>query len=47
MSQFIDRRDRRYRSALNRQRFMQRFKQQIRRAVTEAIKKRSIHDLIQ
>ncbi len=46
MSMLIDRRlnDRR-KSAVNRQRFMRRYKEQVRRAVDEAVAKRSIRDL--
>ncbi|MDT3671934.1 MAG: YeaH/YhbH family protein [Aromatoleum sp.] len=46
MTRIIDRRfDSKKKSAVNRQRFMRRFKQQIRRAVTDAIQNRSIRDL--
>ena len=46
MVRIIDRRfDSKNKSAVNRQRFMRRFKQQIRRAVTDAIQNRSIRDL--
>lgn len=46
MVRIIDRRfDSRNKSAVNRQRFMRRFKQQIRKAVSEAIHGRSIRDL--
>lgn len=46
MIRIIDRRfDSRNKSAVNRQRFMRRFKQQIRRAVAGAIQQRSIRDL--
>ena len=46
MTRIIDRRfDSKKKSAVNRQRFMRRFKQQIRRAVSEAIQERSIRDL--
>lgn len=46
MARIIDRRfDSKNKSAVNRQRFMRRFKQQIRRAVSEAIHGRSIRDL--
>lgn len=46
MTRIIDRRfDSKKKSAVNRQRFMRRFKQQIRRAVTDAIQDRSIRDL--
>ncbi|NMG43368.1 DUF444 family protein [Aromatoleum toluvorans] len=46
MTRIIDRRfDSKKKSAVNRQRFMRRFKQQIRRAVNEAIQDRSIRDL--
>ena len=46
MTRIIDRRfDSKNKSAVNRQRFMRRFKQQIRRAVNDAIQDRSIRDL--
>ena len=46
MVRIIDRRfDSKNKSAVNRQRFVRRFKQQIRRAVSEAIQGRSIRDL--
>jgi uncharacterized sporulation protein YeaH/YhbH (DUF444 family) len=46
MVRIIDRRfDSKNKSAVNRQRFMRRFKHQIRRAVSEAIQNRSIRDL--
>jgi uncharacterized protein len=46
MVRIIDRRfDSKNKSAVNRQRFMRRFKQQIRRAVSDAIQSRSIRDL--
>lgn len=46
MSQFIDRRpNSRHKSAVNRQRFLQRFKHQIKRAVSDAISGRSITDI--
>lgn len=46
MVRIIDRRfDSKNKSAVNRQRFMRRFRQQIRRAVSEAIQGRSIRDL--
>jgi uncharacterized sporulation protein YeaH/YhbH (DUF444 family) len=46
MGQFIDRRlNSKNRSAVNRQRFIRRFKQQIKEAVSEAIQKRSIKDI--
>ena len=46
MIRIIDRRfDTRGKSTVNRQRFMRRFKQQIRKAVSEAIQGRSIRDL--
>lgn len=46
MSQFIDRRlNSKHKSAVNRQRFLQRFKEQIKKAVTEAANKRSITDI--
>ncbi len=45
MTRIIDRRfDSKKKSAVNRERFMRRFKQQIRRAVSEAIRSRSIRD---
>ncbi len=46
MARIIDRRfDSRHKSTVNRQRFMRRFKQQIRKAVSGAIQGRSIRDL--
>jgi hypothetical protein len=46
MTRIIDRRfDSKKKSAVNRQRFMRRFKHQIRRAVSDAIQDRSIRDL--
>ena len=46
MIRIVDRRfDSRNKSAVNRQRFMRRFKQQIRKAVADAIQGRSIRDL--
>ncbi|AKP74382.1 hypothetical protein Psal006b_01050 [Piscirickettsia salmonis] len=46
MSQFIDRRlNGKNKSAVNRQRFIRRFKQQIKRAVADAVSGRSITDL--
>lgn len=46
MSQFIDRRlNPKNKSAVNRQRFLQRFRGQIRKAVTDAIAKRSVTDI--
>lgn len=46
MVRIIDRRfDSKNKSTVNRQRFMRRFKQQIRRAVSDAIKTRSIKDM--
>ncbi|ATE60467.1 YeaH/YhbH family protein [Thauera sinica] len=46
MARIIDRRfDSKHKSTVNRQRFMRRFKQQIRKAVSEAIHGRSIRDL--
>ena len=46
MVRIIDRRfDSKNKSAVNRQRFMRRFKQQIRKAVSGAIQGRSIRDL--
>ncbi|NNM60516.1 MAG: YeaH/YhbH family protein [Legionellales bacterium] len=46
MSQFIDKRlNGKNKSAVNRQRFIRRFKQQIKEAVSEAIQKRSIKDI--
>jgi uncharacterized sporulation protein YeaH/YhbH (DUF444 family) len=48
MSQFIDRRDQNgKKSTVNRQRFLKRFKSQIKRAVTDAVNKRGITDVIQ
>lgn len=48
MSQFIDRRDQKSKkSTVNRQRFLKRFKSQIKHAVTEAINKRGITDVVQ
>lgn len=48
MSQFIDRRDQRSKkSTVNRQRFLKRFKSQIKHAVTEAVNKRGITDIVQ
>lgn len=46
MSQIIDRRpNSKHKSAVNRQRFLRRFKQQIKKAVTEAANRRSITDM--
>jgi uncharacterized sporulation protein YeaH/YhbH (DUF444 family) len=46
MSQFIDRRhSSRHKSAVNRQRFFQRFKNQIKKSVSDAIANRSITDI--
>lgn len=47
MSHIIDRRlyERRYKSAVNRERFMRRYKQQIKKAVSDAISHRSIRDI--
>ncbi len=46
MSHFIDRRlDGKNKSAVNRQRFIRRFKQQLKRAVTDAMSGRSIKDM--
>lgn len=46
MSQFIDRRlNPKNKSAVNRQRFLERFRGQIRKAVTDAIAKRSVTDI--
>src|SRR5690242_730376 len=46
MSQFIDRRiSGKNKSAVNRQRFIRRYKNHIKRAVSEAIAKRSITDM--
>jgi uncharacterized sporulation protein YeaH/YhbH (DUF444 family) len=46
MSQFIDRRlNPKNKSAVNRQRFLQRFRGQIRKAVAEAVAKRSVTDI--
>jgi uncharacterized sporulation protein YeaH/YhbH (DUF444 family) len=48
MSQFIDRRDQASKkSTVNRQRFLKRFKGQIKKAVTDAINKRGITDIAQ
>src|SRR5829696_9033014 len=45
MSQIIDRRhNSRHKGAVNRRRFLQRFKQQIRKSVSDAVAKRSITD---
>jgi uncharacterized protein len=46
MSQLVDRRlSGKNRSAVNRQRFLRRFKGQIRKAVTEAVSGRKVSDL--
>ena len=46
MSQFIDRRlNSKNKSTVNRQRFLRRFKEHIKKAVTEAANKRSITDI--
>ncbi|MFM2481119.1 YeaH/YhbH family protein [Celerinatantimonas sp. YJH-8] len=46
MAHFIDRRlNGKNKSAVNRQRFIRRYKQQIKKSVTEAVNKRSIQDL--
>lgn len=46
MSRFIDsRRDNKHKSAVNRQRFMRRYRRQIKQAVNDAIAKRSITDM--
>src|SRR6185312_7736937 len=46
MSQFIDRRpNSKNKSAVNRQRFIKRFKEQIKKAVAESVNKRSITDI--
>ena len=46
MSQFIDRRlNPKNKSAVNRQRFLQRFRGQIRKAVADAVAKRSVTDV--
>lgn len=46
MSQIIDRRpNSKHKSAVNRQRFLQRFKDQIKKAVSDAVSKRSITDI--
>lgn len=46
MAHFIDRRlNGKNKSAVNRQRFLRRYKQQIKKSVTEAVNKRSIQDL--
>ncbi len=48
MSQFIDRRTQNSKkSTVNRQRFLERFKAQIKRAVTDAVNKRGITDIVQ
>lgn len=48
MSQFIDRRDQASKkSTVNRQRFLKRFKNQIKKAVTDAVNKRGITDIAQ
>lgn len=48
MSQFIDRRGQdNKKSSVNRQRFIKRFKSQIKKAVTEAVNKRGITDIAQ
>ncbi len=48
MTQFVDRRlNGKNKSAVNRQRFLQRYKRQIKQAVTDAIAKRSITDIEQ
>lgn len=48
MSQFIDRRaESAKKSTVNRQRFLKRFKAQIKRAVTDAVNKRGITDIVQ
>lgn len=47
MTQFIDRRKTRHKSTVNRRRFLLRYKQQIKRAVFDAIGKRSITDIDQ
>lgn len=48
MAHFIDRRlNGRNKSAVNRQRFIRRYKQQIKKAVTEAVSRRSIQDIEQ
>ncbi len=47
MTQFIDRRKTRHKSTVNRRRFLLRYKQQIKRAVSNAISKRSITDIDQ
>ena len=46
MAHFIDRRlNSKGKSTVNRQRFIKRYKQQIKRAVTDAVGKRSVTDL--
>ena len=46
MAQFIDRRlNGKNKSAVNRQRFIRRYKQQIKKAVSDAISKRSVTDI--
>jgi uncharacterized sporulation protein YeaH/YhbH (DUF444 family) len=47
MTQFIDRRTNASskKSTVNRQRFLKRYKQQIKKAVADAIQKRSIRDI--
>jgi uncharacterized protein len=46
MSTFTDRRsDNKYKSTVNRQRFIKRFKEQIKKAVSDAVNKRSIIDM--
>jgi uncharacterized sporulation protein YeaH/YhbH (DUF444 family) len=48
MSQFIDRRDQSSKkSTVNRQRFLKRFKSQIKKAVSDAVNKRGITDIVQ
>lgn len=47
MSQFIDRRKTKHKSTVNRRRFLLRYKQQIKRAVFDAIGKRSITNIDQ
>ena len=48
MTQFIDRRSNaKNKSAVNRQRFLRRYKRQIKNAVSQAVSKRSITDIDQ
>ncbi|RMH39171.1 MAG: DUF444 family protein, partial [Gammaproteobacteria bacterium] len=43
--QLIDRRNNRHRSTVNRQRFIRRYRRQIKEAITRQISQRSIQDL--